>query len=149
MNWRVIPNQHAWTLDMFQHMTQEIDHLFTGQRALMPLHPQFDPLRFGCHQQCANQVGSLMMLQTGAKRGCLPARCPGALKWTDQRFATFIEKNQGGTQGLPLFLSMASDSVSNKRSRRHRVVALVVGAFGNSTSFGPAHARRHWDDNEL
>lgn len=149
MNWRIIPNQYDWAGDLFQYMPQELDPLITRQSALRPLHPQLDPLSFGCHQQCANQVGPLVRLQTGAQRWWLPARCPSAPKWTDQRFATFVEKNQGCTQAGPLFLSPASDNVSNRRSQPHRVEAPAVGAFGNSTSCGPAHARRHWGDNGL
>jgi hypothetical protein len=149
MNWRVIPNQHDWTWNMFQHMLQEIDHLFTSQIALIPLHPQLDPVSFGCHQQRADQVRPLVMLQTGANRWRLPARCPGALEWTDQGFATFVEKNQGCAQGLPLFLPTASDTVSNRQLQHHRVAAPAVVAFGNSNSFGSAHARRRWGDSGL
>lgn len=131
---------------MFQQMTQEIDHLLASHTAQIHLHPQLEPLRFGGHQQCTDQVHPLLMLQAGAESRRLPAWGPSALEWADQRFATFIEENQGCAQGLPLFLSTATDNVSNKRSRRHRVESLVVEAFGNSNLAGLANTRRYWFD---
>lgn len=115
VNRRVIPDQHHRAVDTLQQIAQEIDHLLACQIALVHLRPQLDPLSFGCYQQRADQVRSLLMLQAGANCRRLTARCPSALERTNQRLATFIEENKGCAQGLPLFLSTASDNVSNGR----------------------------------
>jgi hypothetical protein len=76
----------------------------------------------------------------------LAAWGPRALEWTNQRFATFVEKNQGRAQGLPLFLSTASDNASNRQSRHRHVGRPTVAAFGNSTSFGGVNTKHCWLD---
>ena len=149
MNRRVIPNHHQRPRYLLQQLPQEIDHLLTGQIALIQLHPQLDPMRFGGDQQGANQVRPLVMLQTGANRRRLAAWRPSALEGTDQIFATFIEENKGRSQALPLFLSTASDTVSNKQSPFRRVGKLGVAAFGNSNSFGATNARCHSGHNRF
>ena len=116
-----------------QQPSQEFDHLFAGHAPLMQFDSQFDSSRFRRDHQGTDQIGALMMVKAGSHGWSLTARGPSPLEWTDQRFATFIQENQGGVQVSPLFLSTASGSVSNKQSQLHRVATPTVGASGNST----------------
>jgi hypothetical protein len=98
-----------------QQPSQEFNHLFACHAPLVQLYPQLDPSRFRRDQQGADQIGTLMMVEAGANCRRLTARRPSALERTNQRLATFIEENKGCAKGLPLFLSTASDNVSNRR----------------------------------
>jgi len=146
VNRRIIPDQHNRAGNMLQHMLQEFDHLLTCYGALIQFHTQSDSVRFRADQQCPDQIGPLMMIQTRGHLRRLAARGPSALDRANQRFATFIEKNKGCAQRLPVFLSTASDSVSNKRLPPHRVETRPVVAFGNSTSSGRGDTKHYWLD---
>jgi hypothetical protein len=86
----------------------------------------------------------LMVLNTGANRGSLPSRCPGAFERTDQRLSIFIDKYQGRPQCPPLFLSWAKHTVSTERSPEHHVERRRAGASGNSNECVARDARYHW-----
>ncbi len=130
---RIVPDQDNRARHVIQHVSQEINDLFPRHTVGVQFDLQFDPARFRCYQQRADQVCTLMMLKTCPQARRLTARGPSPFERTHQRFATFIEKNKGRTQRLPLFLSTASDSVSNTQWRRHRVEVPNVAAFGNSS----------------
>lgn len=129
-----------------QQTLQEFNDLFARYTPVVQFDPQFNSSRFRRDQQGTYHIGALMMVEAGAHAGRLTARGPNPLEGTDQRFATFIEENQGGAEGLPLFLSKASDSASNKQFQLHRVAAPTVAASGNSNGDDAATATRHSDD---
>jgi hypothetical protein len=56
---------------------------------------QLDLARGRSDTQGTQQVQTRVVLQTGAHRGCLPARCPSSFEWRHQRKPTFIGENEG------------------------------------------------------
>jgi hypothetical protein len=84
------------------------------------------------HAQSANQVQALMVVKTRANGGSLPAWRPRPFERRNQRKPAFIGENEGGAEFTPLFLPVASDSVSNGRSRPRLAPDSAVVAFDNS-----------------
>lgn len=130
---RIIPNQNDWARNLLQQPTQEFNHLFARYSPLMQFDSQSYPTGFGADQQGADQIGPLMMVKAGTHCWGLAARGPSALERADQRFATFIKENQGCAKRPPLFLSKASDNVSNRQFQPHRVAGPTVEVSDNSS----------------
>jgi len=129
-------------------MLQEINDLVAGQITLIRLGTQADFASAGRDQQCANRVDSLVVLQARRNRGRLSARGPGALEGTDQRLPIFINKDKGGTQVTPLFLSWATDTVSSGRSRPRHAGRHAAAVFDNSTPSAAGDTTPRSDDIE-
>jgi hypothetical protein len=129
----IVPNQNDWPRDLMQQPSQEFNHLFAGHSPLMQFDSQSYPTGFRADQQGTDQIGPLMMVKAGPHRWGLAARGPSALERADQRFTTFIKENQGCAQALPLFLSRANDSVSNRQFQPHPVARPTVVASDNSS----------------
>ena len=91
MDRMLIPYQHDRSFDVTQQMLEESDHFIAADGFTIGLKVQFDLALRGGHAQCADQVQTLVVLQTRAKGGRSPARCPSPFEWRDQRKPAFIE----------------------------------------------------------
>lgn len=146
MNGRIIPDQDDRTTERAQQMLEKPDHFFASQTATVDLPAKFDLVSTRRNDQCADRVEALVMLQTGADEGRVPAGCPSAFERRDQIEATFVHENQARAEAAPLFLPVASGNAASGQSLRRRVGPPGAAAFGNSTACGAANARPHWDD---
>ena len=144
MNRVLIPHQDDRSSDRCQQLREKNDDFLAAQSAPERTHTQAQssPGRAQAHRP--EQVNTLMVINAGTDRRCVPARCPGALEWRDPRKAAFIEKNQGCSQFMALFLSAASDSVYNARRPHHRVQTDGAAASGNSTRWLATGAKHRW-----
>lgn len=149
MDRMLIPHHDDWSLDDMRQMVEKDNHFIPADRFAMGLKVQLELARRGSHAHGANQVQPLVVLETRAKGGRLPARCPGPFQWRDQRKPAFIEENQGCREFMPLFLYAARYSVSNGRWLHRLLPNSAVVVFGNSSPHGAIYAKRCSDDNTL
>ncbi len=133
MNRMLIPHQHDRTSDATEQVFEKGHHFVSAERGTIGLNVQLDLAFPRTRAQGADQVHALIVSDARTDGGSLPARCPGPFERRDERKPTFIEKNEGGAQHLPLFLYAARHSVSNGRSLHHRAAKHAVAVFGNST----------------
>jgi hypothetical protein len=81
MNGMVIPDQDNGTGNATQDLFEEQDHMFTTQIYTKRSHRQLYLSSSGADQDGAQQVQSLMMVQTGVYTRCLTTRRPAASQW--------------------------------------------------------------------
>lgn len=81
MNGMVIPDQDNGTGHATQDLSEEQDHMFTTQIYTKRSHRQLYLSSSGADQDSAQQVQSLMMVQTGVCTRCLTTRRPAASQW--------------------------------------------------------------------
>lgn len=81
MNGMVIPDQDNGTGNATQDLFEEQDHMFTTQIYTKRSHRQLYLSSIGADQDGAQQVQSLMMVQTGVCTRCLTTRRPAASQW--------------------------------------------------------------------
>ena len=83
VNLVAVPEQNDRTRQAVQQLDQEKDGMLGTQVTLKGTYAQTDLPQLWTHQQCAEQIQSLGMVQARAGRGRLTTRRPTALKWRD------------------------------------------------------------------
>lgn len=81
MNGTVIPDQDNGTSNATQDLFEEQDHMFITQIYTKRSHQQLYLSSSGADQDGAQQVHSLIMVQTGVCTKCLTMRRPTASQW--------------------------------------------------------------------
>ena len=84
MNGMVVPNQDDGADNAPEDLFKKKDHMFTTQIYLKGSHRQLHLSSTGTDQDGAQQVQSLMMVQTGIGTRCLATRRPTAAQWRNQ-----------------------------------------------------------------
>jgi len=133
MNGGLVPHQNDGAPHSPQQLPQEIDDLVARQVAFVRLGTQSDDAFAWCDQQRCNRVDPLIVLNARPNSGSLASWRPRSLERTDQRLPIFIEKNQGRTQVMPLFLSWARYNASNAQSQPRHAERRHAAAFDNSS----------------
>lgn len=84
MNGMVIPNQDDRADNASENLFEKKDDVFTTQVHSKGSHRQLHLSSTRTDQDGAQQVQSLMMVQTGIGTRCLATRCPTAAQWRNQ-----------------------------------------------------------------
>ena len=146
MNRMPIPHQHDRTSDVPKQVFEKGHDFVSRERVPIGVKVQLDLALPCAHPQCADEIHPLMMINARPDGRRLAARRPGPFERRDERKPTFINKDKGCVQGLPLFLDAARYSVSNAQSLRHRAATCAVAVFGYSTPDVAGDTRRRWGD---
>jgi hypothetical protein len=147
MNRMFVPHDNNRSGDTTEQVSEKDNHFLSAERCAIGLNVQSDLALVRTHTDGPNEIHTLIVFKTGANGRRLPAWGPGALERRDQRKPTFIRKNKGGTQRLPLFLYAAKHSVSNGQSPGHRDATRAVVVVGSSTAIAATDTKRRWGDN--
>lgn len=91
MNFVVIPDKNNVAGYQFQHLLQENGGLLRTQGTLKGAYTQTNPSQFRTDEQSAQQIHTLMMVQTCPRSGRLSARRPASFEWRHQREARFVD----------------------------------------------------------
>lgn len=149
VNGMLIPDQDQRAGEPGQQDLQKRDHFLASQRAPVSSGDQRDSTAAGCHAQGTQQIEPLVMRQTGADGGCVPATRPGSFERRKQRKSALIQHDQPCAKSPTLFLSAAKRSAAN--GRRHPRHARWTGAepVDYSTPHAASGATRRWGDSAL
>jgi hypothetical protein len=146
MNRMPIPHQHDRPCDVSKQVFEKNHDFVSRERVTIGVKVQLDLALPRTHAQGPYQVYPLMVVNARPDGRRLAARRPGPFERRDQRKPTFINKDKGCAQGLPLFLYAARYSVSNAQLLRHRAATCAVAVFGYSTPDVAGDTRRRSDD---
>lgn len=144
----IVPDPDNLTWNKTQHMNQKSNRMKGAQIALIRTNGQSHTSQSRTDQKRTKQIQTRVMVQTGACGRRLSTWRPAAFERRHQREAAFIYKYQRSPQCAPLFLSLAKLDDTNRPSLHHRVGTPLVAPSGNSNSYDPVNARRHWTYNE-
>lgn len=133
MNRMLIPDHYDRTWNAMEHMLQKDNDFLATEYDVIGLQMQLDLALPWTHAHRADQIQAFIVFDTRAKDRRLPPPRPRSFERRDQRKATFIGKNEGCAQLLPLFLYAARRNVSNAQSLHHPDARRVVAVFGNSS----------------
>lgn len=133
MNRMLIPDQHNRASDATEQGLEKDHDFITSDGFVMGVQMQLDLPLSRTATPGPHQVQPRIVLNTGANHRRLTAWGPSPFEWGDQRKPTFVEKNEGCAQVLPLFLSVAKRSVSNEPGRPRPDARRAVAVFDNSS----------------
>lgn len=142
-----IPNQDNETTHKAKQLFEKSDHLFTGQAIPIRLDGQSDFLALGRNQQSAQNVETVVMINTRSNHRRLPAPRPSAFERRNQREACFIFKRQRGVQLANLFLPLAIPSAAKPSPPLRLCAKGDAVVAGCSIPADPRGAISHWDGN--